>query len=131
MKLYIDEDLTPTLVGIGQLRGYESTCVRDRGLLGNKDPVHFRLCQTEDRVFVTNNTDDFTGQCEAAGLHPGLITMPNHLTAPEQRHLLNLVIDAIHRAAIEAGESPAALMVNKHVSADEGMIVEIRELPST
>lgn len=37
MKLWIDECLTPTLVGRANDRGYWATCNRDRGLLGALD----------------------------------------------------------------------------------------------
>lgn len=38
VKLWIDECLSPALVGEAQRHGYEATCNRDRGMLGVADP---------------------------------------------------------------------------------------------
>jgi predicted nuclease of predicted toxin-antitoxin system len=37
VKLWIDECLTPALVGQAHSHGYEATCTRDRGQLGMRD----------------------------------------------------------------------------------------------
>ncbi|MBA2460629.1 MAG: DUF5615 family PIN-like protein [Actinobacteria bacterium] len=60
MRLFVDENLSPRLVTIGHERGYDSTCARDRDLLGAPDPDIFEFCVGDDRVCVTNNADDST-----------------------------------------------------------------------
>jgi predicted nuclease of predicted toxin-antitoxin system len=37
VKLWFDEDLSPTLVRVANEHGVEATCNRDRGALGHKD----------------------------------------------------------------------------------------------
>ena len=59
MKLWFDEDLSPTLVQVANERGFQATCNRDRGVLGAKDAVLRRLVQAEGFVLVTDNATDF------------------------------------------------------------------------
>jgi predicted nuclease of predicted toxin-antitoxin system len=58
VRLWIDECLSPTLVGVAQRR-YEATCNEYRGLLHAKDPVLYAMVSQEEWVFVTNNELDF------------------------------------------------------------------------
>jgi predicted nuclease of predicted toxin-antitoxin system len=50
MKLWIDEDLSPSLVDIAHRRGLDATCSRDRSLLGRSDAEILRHCIDEDRL---------------------------------------------------------------------------------
>lgn len=83
MKLWIDECLTPALVGQAHDRGYEATCTRDRGRLGLPDDELIVLAVDEGFAFVTNNDADFRGLCAAAELHAGLVV--SGLTRAAQR----------------------------------------------
>ncbi len=126
MKFYIDEDLTPGLAQTAHLRGFDATSVRDRGREGQPDSAHFELCQNEERVLVTNNTKDFVGRCVEAGLHAGLISMPNHLTRVEQQALFDQVLEAIEAATAETGEATATYMLNRHVIVDDAGVSSMR-----
>jgi hypothetical protein len=43
VKLWFDEDLSPTLVQVANGLGFEATCNLDRGMLGASDPeLRFR-----------------------------------------------------------------------------------------
>ena len=55
MKLWFDEDLSPTLVQVANERGFEATCNRDRGLLGATDAELRAIVQAEGFVLVTDN----------------------------------------------------------------------------
>lgn len=59
MKLWIDECLSPTLVGRANRRGYWATCNRDRDLLGIADNNLHEIVINEEAVFVTNDEADF------------------------------------------------------------------------
>jgi len=76
VKLFLDENLSPRLVAIGHARGYDTTCARDRALLGSVDRDVLELCVNEDRVIVTNDADDFRGLVGELDVHPGLIVLP-------------------------------------------------------
>ena len=71
MKLWFDEDLSPTLVQVAHERGFEATCNRDRDLLGIKDPRLRRIVQSEDYVLVTDNASDFRPMYRRDDIHPG------------------------------------------------------------
>ena len=76
MKFWIDECLTPALVGCAHSLGHEATCTRDRGRLGMPDDELLALAISEEFVFVTNNHADFMGLCVNAELHTGLVVLP-------------------------------------------------------
>jgi Domain of unknown function (DUF5615) len=76
VKFWIDECLTPTLVGHAHSHGYEATSTRDRGQLGMGDDELLALAVSEEFVFVTNNHADFVGLCTNAELRTGLVVLP-------------------------------------------------------
>jgi hypothetical protein len=47
VRLWFDEDLSPTLVQVANERGFAATCNRDRAVLGCKDPDLRSLVQGE------------------------------------------------------------------------------------
>jgi len=61
VKVFIDENLSPGLVDIGHDHGFETTCARDRQLLGAPDYRILAFCIDDDRVNMTNDADDFRG----------------------------------------------------------------------
>jgi hypothetical protein len=54
MKLWVDEDLSPSLVDVAHRHGVDATRNRDRALLGRSDLDVRRHCIDEDRTLVTN-----------------------------------------------------------------------------
>jgi len=75
LRLLIDECLSPELVDQAIAAGHvESTCARDRGLLGMKDWDIARYAIEHDFALVTHNARDFRGPGQAApgGVHAGL-----------------------------------------------------------
>jgi hypothetical protein len=71
-RLLIDECLSPELVALAIAAGHvESTCARDRGLLGRKDWELMVYVVTGDFTFVTRNSQDFrgAGADNPGGLH--------------------------------------------------------------
>lgn len=57
MRLWIDECLSPTLVGVAQRR-HEATCNAHRGLLNAKDAPLYEVISQEEWAVVTDD-DDF------------------------------------------------------------------------
>ena len=112
MKLWIDEDLSPSLVHVGHDAGYQSTSVRDRGMLSSKDHALVRIVLDEEWVFVTNNAGDFLKRAEAelafepaqqVGTRPGLAA-----------------IGHIEARAADANETAEQFMVNCVIEVDDG-----------
>jgi predicted nuclease of predicted toxin-antitoxin system len=101
VRLWFDEDLSPTLVEVANERGFKATCNRDRGLLGRTDQELRRIVQNEAYVFVTDNASDFTPMYERDEVHPGLAAMPAEVTRERQKELVAALIDWLVSAATE------------------------------
>lgn len=129
MRIWIDECLTPTLVGQANRRGYWATCNRDRGLLGALDEILHPLVIGEDCVFFTSNESDFIKLCKSADLHPGLVTMPATDSREAQWPLFDVALDYVERNAAAEGEEPAEWMVNKRVEVTDAGQVKHEYLP--
>lgn len=72
LRLFIDECLSPELVEVAQAAGYvESTCSRDRGMLGLPDWELTVFVVSGDFTLVTHNARDFRGEGRESpgGLH--------------------------------------------------------------
>ena len=129
MKLWFDEDLSPTLVQVANERGFQATCNRDRGVLGAKDAVLRKLVQAEGFVLVTDNATDFRPMYEREGVHPGLAVMPAVVGRERQRQLASELIDWIVAAAAGDAQSPSDFMVNRLVQIDSDGACAARDLP--
>ena len=127
MKLWFDEDLSPTLVQVAQESGFEATCNRDRGVLGISDPQLRAIVQGDQYVFVTNNGSDFRPMYSRDAIHPGIVVMPAAFGRETQQTFARMVIGWIVGAAEDAGEIPADYMVNRLVEINEEG--ECRTLP--
>jgi hypothetical protein len=106
MKLLIDECLSPTLVGLAIAAGHaETTCVRDRGWLGQKDWQLMKQVLDEDFTLITHNSKDFRGAPDAHGtglhfhqsLHAGLICLNafDAMDLDRQAKLLRIALDEL------------------------------------
>jgi predicted nuclease of predicted toxin-antitoxin system len=130
VRLWFDEDLSPTLVQVAHDLGFEATCNRDRGALGAKDPELRSLVQRESFVFVTDNASDFRPMYARDEVHPGLIAMPADCGRERQRQLAGAVIRWIGQEAASSGETHADFMVNRLVEIDADGRCSSRELPA-
>jgi predicted nuclease of predicted toxin-antitoxin system len=123
VRLWFDEDLSPTLVQVAHELGLEATCNRDRGALGAKDPQLRRLVQEQGFVFVTDNAADFRPMYERGAVHPGLIVIPAAYGRARQQALARAVITWIINAASAADETAADFMAGKLVEIEvEGAV---------
>lgn len=129
MKLWFDEDLSPTLVQVANKLGFGATCNRDRAVLGAKDPQLRALVQRESYVFVTDNASDFRRMYARDDVHPGLIVLPGAGGRRAQWQSATAVIRWIVAAAADAGEAPADFMVNRLVEIDDAGVCTAYELP--
>jgi predicted nuclease of predicted toxin-antitoxin system len=129
MKLWIDEDLSPSLVDVAHRNGLDATCNRDRGLLGRSDAEVLQHCVDEDRTLVTNNYGDFRRLCETHSVHPGLIVLPTP-SRDAQQQLLGIALAHIERRAkLSGGADPGEFMINRVVEVDEEGVCADFQLP--
>lgn len=117
MKLWIDECLSPALVGEAQRHGYEATCNRDRGMLGVADPSLLKRVVAEGFVLVTNNEADFVTLCASSDVHGGLVVLPQGHRVGQLRRL-QVALAHIEERASSAGEASADWMLNRVVEVD-------------
>jgi predicted nuclease of predicted toxin-antitoxin system len=118
VNLWIDEDLSPSLVEVCHEAGYQATSVRDRGKLSTKDYALAEIVLDEGWVLVTNNAGDFLRLAASAGLHPGLVFIELG-PAQQERDWLAAGIAHIEQRASTAEESTEQFMVNRVVEVDE------------
>lgn len=129
MKLWFDECLSPTLVERANQRGLWATCNRDRKLLGELDERLYPIVLDEGAVFVTNNEADFQSLGRQAGLHSGLIVLPQGNRREAQWLLLDKAIDYVAAQAQAHHELPTDWMINKYVEVGLDGCVAHRDLP--
>jgi predicted nuclease of predicted toxin-antitoxin system len=107
VRLWVDEDLSPTLVQVARQYGLEATCNRDRGALGYKDAQLRSLVQTEGYVLVTDNASDFRPMYARDDIHPGLLVIPAGDGRARQQELTRAVIAWIANAVADSGQTSA------------------------
>ena len=129
MKLWFDEDLSPTLVALANSLGLLATCNRDRGLLNATDRELRAAAHDEDWVIVTDNGRDYRALCRREDMHPGIIIVPADRGLAVQRELTVAVIGWIRGRATERGVDPRDLMINRVVEIDESGNCAEQELP--
>lgn len=130
MKLWIDECLSPALVEVSQDR-YESTCNRDRGKLGAKDPELYAVVADQDFVLVTNNERDFVSLTRHTEVHPGLVILPGG-TRQQQKLAYAAALTHIEQRSAEDRSPPGAWIVNRLIEyhADIDSVTDV-EWPPT
>lgn len=129
MKLWFDEDLSPTLVQVTNALGFEATCNRDRGVLGVGDRDLREQVEAEGYVLITDNASDFRPMYARQSVHHGLVAIPGSEGRETQQLLTREVIELIAHAAKDAGEPPGDFMVNKLVEIDVDGHSRIEDLP--
>jgi predicted nuclease of predicted toxin-antitoxin system len=117
VKLWIDEDLSPSLAAVCHETGYQATSVRDRGKLSTKDHALAEILLDEGWVLVTNNAGDFLKLAENAGLHLGLVFIELG-SAQMERDWFAAAMAHIEFRASAAEEPPEQFMVNRVVEVD-------------
>lgn len=119
MKLWADEDVTPTLQDVAHARGYDATSNRQRGKLHVLDHDLYPVVVEEEWIFITNNEKDFRKLARAQGLHPGVVILPSGGSPEQQRGWLDSVITDIEQNAAVAGEPTEDWMVCRVVIYDD------------
>lgn len=96
MKLLLDENVSPRLVGLLAARGIPARHVAHAGLIGSRDDVVFAVALAADEVVVTVNAEDYLELAAGTELHPGIIVLrEGSLTADEQWMRLQRALEAV------------------------------------
>lgn len=131
MRLWFDEDLSPTLVRIANEHGLEATCNRDRGVLGHTDAQLRQLVQSQGHVLVTDNASDFRPMNRHDEVHPGMIVIAGGDDRARQQQLVRMVIAWIRNEATESAQTPELFMINKLVEIDSQGMTTAFDLPAS
>jgi hypothetical protein len=108
-KLLVDENLSPSLVGLATDKGFVCSHVNHLGLTGQKDWQLKTTILDGDWTFITNNGIDFRGSPKKPGshgvyadisLHAGLICVdaPGGLNLERQKRLFDLILSNLMEA---------------------------------
>jgi len=135
-RLLIDECLSPDLVDLAVDAGHvESTCLRDRGLLGTQDWTLMKHVLAADFTLVTVNAQDFRGGGQdapgglyaATELHAGLICLSSarSMDLHAQRDLFEVALEALATLADLVNQ---VLEVTEEASGE--VFVTVYELPA-
>jgi predicted nuclease of predicted toxin-antitoxin system len=96
VKLYLDEDISPTVAAILRKKGMDAASAHETGMLEASDEEQLSFSAAEERVMVTRNRDDFitlTVQFfEALKPHKGLIIIPHTIPGSEFSKLAALLV---------------------------------------
>jgi predicted nuclease of predicted toxin-antitoxin system len=129
MKLWIDEDLSPSLVEVAHRHGLDATCNRDRALLGRSDVDVRQRCVDEDRTLVTNNYGDFRRLYETSFVHPGLIVLPTGRRQAQQQQLDIALEHVEQQTKLTGAIDPGEFMINRVVEVSEAGVCDDYPLP--
>jgi predicted nuclease of predicted toxin-antitoxin system len=125
VRLLLDENVSPSIVGLLNDAGHDAYHVRDRGLRGEKDHVIWRRAVAENRVLVTINARDFVRLARREELHGGLMTFPSGSRPAEQ---LILILRAIER--FEADRMHGEDSMNRWVDIRDDGEIKVTDLAS-
>jgi hypothetical protein len=138
LRLLIDECLSPDLVAMAVQGGdVESSCLRDRGLLGTKDWALMKYILAEDCTLVTANARDFRGgggEQQRSGLYAstelnaGLVCL-NPAPTPALAWQPGLFAVALEELADHPDLVNQVLEVTEQAGGD--VVVDIYKLPAT
>ena len=88
VSLFLDEMISPSLVGRFWSESVDAVPARDRGLLSASDSKVWRYAQTEQRAVVTSNAGHFRALAldtnKNGSDHHGLLLIPNGGNRDEQ-----------------------------------------------
>ena len=123
MRLLLDENISPALVGRLAQAGVFAQSVAHVGLAGRADHVVWEHAPANDFALVTTNARDFI-QLLDVEIHPGLIVFrESGLTRDEQWNRIRTVIEHVKNSGDQD------FLVNKLIEVNGPGRFEVREIP--
>lgn len=121
IRLLLDENISPALVGALLAEGIDAAHVRDRALLGATDAEVLERAFVEDRVLVTKNVDDFVALARAREIHAGILLLEDGFLLRDEQ------LQAIRQSYAFMEQQPD--MVNRALSVAIDGAIRIEEMP--
>jgi predicted nuclease of predicted toxin-antitoxin system len=115
MRLFIDECISPNVVGVIFKLGHYAEHPRNMGIRGAADHDILARCIEHDLIVVTHNARDFRKLVGRTDLHPGLIIMEEAEFAVSL-HLIKAVLHYVKHAS--GTEGPDGYMINRVIEID-------------
>ncbi len=125
MRLFLDENVSPSNVRPLAEAGHDVYHVRDRGLMGQPDHVIWRRAVDENRILVTINARDFVRLAGREELHGGLVTFPSGSRPHEQ---LILILRAIEH--LEADHAQGRDPMNRWLDIGNDGEIRVTDVPT-
>lgn len=107
MKVYLDEDLSPSIAGLLRRRGMDATSAQDIGNTQLNDRTQLEYATREGRAIVTANVIDFIQLAHNAVAtntrHAGIVLVPPSFRRDEFQAIAKAIVEALepYRAGLE------------------------------
>jgi hypothetical protein len=107
VKVYLDEDLSPSIAELLRRRGMDATSAQDLGNTELNDRAQLDHATREGRAVVTANVRDFihlSREAVAANTkHGGIVLVPSSFRGDEFRAIADAIFEALkpYRAGLE------------------------------
>ena len=99
MKVYVDEDLSPTVALLLRQRGVDATSAHDAGNSQLGDRAQLEYATREGRAIVTRNVADFLGLAHDAvatnTAHAGILLVPSSFRGNEYDAIAEAIIEEL------------------------------------
>ena len=127
MRLFIDECISPKVVGVIFKLGHYDEHPRNMGIRGAADHDILARCIDRDLIVVTHNARDFRKLVGRADLHPGLIIMEG-AEFEVSIHLIKTALEYVTHAS--GSQTPDGYMVNRVIEINVAGQIKDYSLPS-
>ena len=99
MKVYLDEDLSPTIAVLLRQRGVDATSAHDVGNSQLADRAQLEYATREGRAIVTRNVVDFLLLARDAVAtntrHAGIVLMPSSFRGDEYQAIADAIVEGL------------------------------------
>ena len=99
MKVYLDEDLAPTVAQLLRRRGIDATSAQEAGNAQLDDRAQLAYATREGRAIVTANVVDFIELARDAVAanteHAGIILVPSSFRRDEFQAIADVILEAL------------------------------------
>ena len=99
MKVYLDEDLSPTIAFLLQQRGVDATSANDVGNSQLQDRAQLEYATREGRAIVTRNVVDFLRLAHDAVAmntrHAGIVLVPASFRGNEYQEIADGIVEEL------------------------------------
>jgi hypothetical protein len=99
VKVYLDEDLSPTIAVLLQQRGVDATSAHDVGNSQLQDRAQLEYATREGRAIVTRNVVDFLRLAHDAVAantrHAGIVLVPASFRGNEYQEIADAIVEGL------------------------------------